>query len=388
MVSIPQNNLNLRIVVLMGGASHEREISLESGRNVVFKLSHTYTVIPVFVTKNFEFFKITHTELACNSTEEIFHQLNPSQKILWQDLPHIADFVFIALHGAPGENGCVQGALEMLDMPYNGSGIFASALCMDKYKTNQFLKLQGFDTPRNFLLDQKIWKQYSPEKFWEFITNQLDTQKVIVKPHDDGCSVLVSKAVNSTELTEAINQIFNDKKQYALIEEYISGAELTVGIIGNNIPHALVPSQAISAAGVLSIEEKFLPGAGENQTPAPLPTDTLTRIQQTIERAYQVIGCQGYARVDCFYTQERVVFLEFNTLPALTPATVIFHQAAELGLKPSEFLDIIIALGLQAHRRNSLINAVPSNPVLRAVVGQPPHPAHTDHAHAQTAPLG
>lgn len=180
---------------------------------------------------------------------------------------------------------------------------------------------------------------------------------LIVKPHDDGCSVLVYKVNNQQELVKAIESLFASGKQHALVEEYLGGMELTVGVIGNSKAQALPPSQAVSTKGILSIEEKFLPGAGENQTPAPLPQQALTFIQKTVERAYLALNCKGYSRIDCFYQNaqqsptgnERLVILEFNTLPGLTPATCIFHQAAEMGLKPMEFIDLIVELGFQEH---------------------------------------
>ena len=153
---------------------------------------------------------------------------------------------------------------------------------------------------------------------------------------------------------------FATGKTHALIEEYIQGMELTVGVIGNEIPHALTPSQAIAAHGILSIEEKFLPGAGENQTPAPLPLETLEFVKKIMENVYAAVDCKGYARIDCFYQtaeqsptqKERVVILEINTLPGLTPATCIFHQAAEEGIRPMDFIDIIVTLGFGQHRKN------------------------------------
>jgi len=109
---------------------------------------------------------------------------------------------------------------------------------------------------------------------------------------------------------------------------------------------------------MLSIEEKFLPGAGENQTPAPLADETLALVKKTVEQVYKLLQCKGYARIDCFYQnknesptgKERIVILEINTLPGMTPATCIFHQAAEIGLKPMDFIDTIIQLGLQEHQ--------------------------------------
>jgi D-alanine-D-alanine ligase len=329
--------------------------------------------------------------------------LQDSQKINWSDLPEIADFVFNALHGGEGENGSVQGTLEMLGLPYNGSSVLASALCMNKYKTNEFLAMNGFDVPRSVLISRDEWKKtfdtsdfailrYTPtghsgraeennqknlslqknsqtarpECSLKFLNeseciegsepNKNLTYPLIIKPHDDGCSVMVQKATNDHELRTAIEKIL-EKKDSVLMEEYITGMELTVGVIGNTTARALPPSQAISAHGILSIEEKFLPGAGENQTPAPLPQEALRLVQDVMEKVYTTIGCKGYARIDCFYQTaeqsptgtERVIILEINTLPGLTPATCLFHQAAEIGLKPMELIDTIINLGFEEH---------------------------------------
>ena len=186
----------------------------------------------------------------------------------------------------------------------------------------------------------------------------------IIKPHDDGCSVLVSRAHSVEELEAALDALFQAGKQYALIEEFIQGMELTIGVIGNDNPYALPPSQAVAAEGILSLVEKFLPGAGQNITPAPLPIDALALAQKTVITAYTAVGCSGYARIDCFYQDAnqsptgtpRTVVLEINSLPALTPATCLFHQAAEIGMKPMEFMDSIVQLGFEKDRYHSLQN--------------------------------
>lgn len=347
----------LRIAVLFGGRSNEREISLESGRNIIYKLSRTaYDVIPLFLSEDLQLVHLEQNQLVRNSTQEIAATLDPANIIAWDDVPNIADFVFIALHGGEGENGCIQGTLEMLGLPYNGSSVLTSALCMDKYKTNLFLHEQGFTTPKGYLLQR--------ERF--IADKQIAVQEVlgkvpfpmIVKPHDDGCSFMVHKITNYEELIKALQTLF-EQKAFALIEECITGMELTVGCIGNDTPLALPPSKAVSASSVLTLEEKFLPGAGENQTPAPLPLQSLRFVQDEIERIYLALNCKGYARIDCFYQDaaesptghERVACIEVNTLPGMTPATVLFHQAAEIGIKPSEFIDRIIAMGMELHGR-------------------------------------
>jgi D-alanine--D-alanine ligase len=349
----------LKVAVIFGGASNEREISLESGRNIFYKLSSKkYDVTPVFLDANNHPYRINEQMIVHNSTKGISESLTPDMRLKWSELSSIADFVFLGLHGGMGENGCIQGALEMLGIPYNGSSVLASAMCMDKYRTNEFLRGQGFAVPKNSFLTKAEWL-LDQETALAQITKQLP-YPLIVKPHDDGCSVFVSMAKSNDELRTALNQIFMHK-DHALIEEKVVGMELTVGVVGNEQPCALPPSYAVANKAVLSIEEKFLPGAGENQTPAPLPASALTFVQRVVEAAYKTIGCRGYARIDCFYQTaeqsptgvEQLVFLECNTLPGMTPATVLFHQAAEIGISPASFLDLIVELGLIAHAHHA-----------------------------------
>jgi UDP-N-acetylmuramate--alanine ligase len=350
-----------RIAVLMGGDSNEREISLESGRNICYKLSPArYEILPVFVSDTLELFKLDQRLLLKNSTREIAKAVTDEMRLAWANLPNIADFVFIGLHGGRGENGSVQGALEMLGLPYNGSGVLTSSLCMNKYATNQFLKSRGFDVPASELVDRATWVALDVGGQKKFIQKQIlknvHGYPVVVKPHDDGCSVMVSRATNDEELCVAIDAMFANHKNVAMVEEFVRGVELTVGVLGNENPIALPPSQAVSQHAVLSMEEKFLPGAGENQTPAPLPKDALSYVQGLVQAAFVALSARGYARIDCFYQspdvsptgKDRLVFLEINTLPALTPATCFFHQTAEIGMRPMDFMDKVVEFGFAA----------------------------------------
>jgi D-alanine--D-alanine ligase len=357
-----QDNKKIRVAVLLGGDSNEREISLESGRNVCYKLSpHKYDITPIFINNKMELYKLSQKLLIKNSTKDITPFLQEEFKVDWEDLKSLADFIFLALHGGKGENGSIQGTLEMLELPYNGSGVLASALCMDKFKTNSFLKSHGFDIPNSILISKTEWLSAQVQ---EQKDNLLDTKlkdfkfPLVLKPNDDGCSIMISKVISREDLELKLNEFFTSDKKFAMIEEMITGTELTCGVIGNTEVTALPPSQAVAKSEILSIEEKFLPGAGENQTPAPLPHNTLEFIKEIMKDVYITIGCRGYSRIDCFYQDEqqsptgkhRVIILEINTLPALTPATCLFHQVAEIGLKPMDLIDKIIDFGLQNHK--------------------------------------
>jgi UDP-N-acetylmuramate--alanine ligase len=352
------NSKKIKVGVLLGGPSNEKETSLNSGRNICYKLSpQKYDVIPLFVDKKTELYPLNQQLLVLNATAEIEHKLDRTTKVNWQDLPQLVDFIFIGLHGGPGENGAIQGTLETLGLPYNGPGIAASALCIDKYKLNDFLRTQGFDVPDSLLVSKHEWLIDS-----HTVAEQCITQislPLIIKPHDDGCSVMVQKAKTKEELITAINVVFAQGKEQVMVEECIVGTELTVGVIGNKNPQALPPSQVFSSGDILSMEEKFLPGAGENQTPALLPQDVIARVQKTMEEVFKAAGCTGYSRIDCFYQtatqsktgKERIITLEINTLPGLTPATCIFHQAAEVGIKPMDFIDLLVTLGFERHKQ-------------------------------------
>lgn len=352
----------IRVAVLLGGNSNERETSLNSGRNVCYKLSsEKYEITPIFVDNDMKLHVLDNRLLVHTSTREIQDNIAQAQPIAWSDLKSRADFVFNCLHGGAGENGVVQGTLEMLGLPYNGPSVFASALCMDKFKTTQFLKAKGFEVPQALLVSKKDFEESRTEALNAFV--QQIKFPCIVKPHDDGCSVMVFSPKNDQELQTALQTIFA-QKEFALIEERIFGMELTVGVLGNQHPQALAPSESIAKAAILTSEEKFLPGAGENQTPARLPKEDILLVQSVIRDAFVALNCQGYSRIDCFFQTEsqsptgkkRVVILECNTLPALTPATCLFHQAAEQGMRPMDLLDKIIELGFQAHPADEIIS--------------------------------
>ncbi|MCF7899623.1 ATP-grasp domain-containing protein, partial [Candidatus Babeliales bacterium] len=360
------NNKKTRVVVLLGGNSNEREISLESGRNVCYKLSpEKYEIIPVFLDSKNELYKLNQRLLIQNSTREISLLVTQDLKINWSDLPNICDFVFIGLHGGIGENGSVQGTLEMFDLPYNGSGVLTSALCMDKFKTNEFLKSGEFDVPFSFLLSKTEFFSENFIKNFEKFSEKINFP-AIIKPHDDGCSIGVKKIKNDEDLFKEIDLYFKETlKEYVLIEEFIDAIELTCGVFGNQDAIVLPASKVFVTKDVLSMEEKFLPGAGENLTPAPLKKEHLDFIQDKIARAYKFLGCAGYSRIDCFFQEakisptkkDRVIILEVNTLPALTPATCIFHQAAEIGLRPMDFIEKIVELGFENYKNKFTTNS-------------------------------
>jgi D-alanine--D-alanine ligase len=348
-----------KIAVVFGGNNAEKEVSLESGRNVIYKLSkNKYDIFPLFLSKDLKFYNILNIQLVCDSTEEIYLSIDSSQEIKLDDISQF-DFLFIALHGGIGENGTLQGILNFFNVPYNGSNVLASSLCMDKGKTNEYLKKLGFNVPRGMIVEKCNLGDIS--KNWKIFEEKLERTNIkfplVVKPHNDGSSYGIRICHNRKDFLEALDEVLFDGRDKCMIEEYVDAMELTVGVFGNSEIVVMAPSHAVKKSKILSLEEKFLPGDGENITPAPLSTDDVEFVKTTIGSIYRNLSCSGYARIDCFFIpadkekniEKRFVFLECNTLPALTPATCIFHQAAELGMRPGEFIEKIVELGFEWH---------------------------------------
>lgn len=294
------------------------------------------------------------------------------------------DKVFIALHGRPGEDGTLQAELERLGVPYNGSGIASSQLTIDKYATAELLARHGLHVPRHSVVLRQLWLQ-EPLACYRRIEAQFD-YPFICKPVDDGCSAAVKKVHNRSELDAYCRLLFRSsrelpelparrlqlkpneeipQKERMLVEELITSAdavrflEITGGILmhrnGTGGPRFEVfePSEVLASDAVLSLEEKFLAGEGQNITPARFADDAEENrrisnlVKADLEKAARAAGISGYCRIDAFvriYADGRVetIILEINSLPGMTPATCLFHQAAIGNYRPIDLIDHIL----------------------------------------------
>jgi D-alanine-D-alanine ligase-like ATP-grasp enzyme len=305
-------------------------------------------------------------------------------------------FVFIALHGGEGENGTLQRYLEAYQIPYNGSNAQSSALCMDKYLTGTQIRL--LEDPDILTIPKKSvsltqfehYKAPDFEIFWQTLCQELESGQIIVKPRCDGCSAGIALLLSFQDL-ERYCQFLFQKRSYIppfsfanqagpiempsslggdfLFEPYIETdrisiqhnqliylpkegwIELTVGVLEQQgVYHALNPSITVAEGSILSLEEKFQGGTGINLTPAPqeiISSSMTQKIKSLVEKAAQALGIQNYARLDIFFNRftEKMILIEANTLPGLTPSTVIYHQglAEEPSLTPLALLDKIIS---------------------------------------------
>jgi D-alanine-D-alanine ligase len=407
-----------KIAVILGGYSSERHISVESGRNVFEKLSSCvkYEPIPVFLIgseKHYDLYRIPINLLLKDNADDIcdkilhfrhhpvvekirkqtreIHAMYASAtsvsepvKITLDELKHSVKGVFIALHGRPGEDGQIQGDLDRLGIPYNGSGVASSRITINKYETNELLKRHGVLVANHLLMKKDDWLQ-DPDAFYERILSVMKFP-FICKPVDDGCSSAVKKIHNREELDAFCRIIFRDeepethpyavklhlkpneefpRKNEVFVEELISpnGAahflEITGGMLTNLNGTGEIrfevfePSEALSSNEVLSLEEKFLAGEGQNITPARFADSEREYrrisgiVKGELEKVARILGVDGYCRIDAFvriYENGNVetVIIEVNSLPGMTPATCIFHQAAINHYKPIDFIDKIL----------------------------------------------
>jgi D-alanine-D-alanine ligase len=343
-----QDTKKLRVGVIMGGISSEREISLESGRNIYFNLNpQKYESIAIFLDGEGRLWEIPLQLLVQNTTVDITTRLeDEAHRIAYEELKSVADFIYIGLHGKYGEDGCLQGLLELLDVPYTGSGVMASAIGMDKHLQRKLLAAEGIKVPKYLAVTEKEWK----EKAQEILERVEDTlgYPCVVKPTREGCSTGLAVVREQGQMGLAMENAFQWDTT-ALVEELLVGMEITCGVIGNREPIALPPTETLRHGDFLTVEEKFLPGEGENITPARLPEEMIRKVQEVMVEAYKTLGLKVYARLDGFLIDGEVIVTEPNTLPGMTPSTCIFHQAAEAGMSPMEFVDKVIELSLDAH---------------------------------------
>ncbi len=418
-----------RIAVVFGGYSSERHISVESGRNVYEKLSSStvFEPVPVFLSGSdaaHELYtlpinlmlkdnaddireKIVHFSIhpviqkiiqECGDLTHYFGDagnLDAPRKLDYQALAAEVQEVFIALHGRPGEDGALQRELVKIGLPYNGSNADSSSITIDKFRTNEILKEHGLLVAEHFVVREDEWKNNA-----EAVLQHAHSigYPLIAKPVDDGCSSAVKKLHNDEDFTAFTKLIFRtgdelDKqasdrlkikpkeefptKHQFLVESLIqaNGAPKFLEVTGGMLTHreadgsiryeVFEASEALSEGEVLSLEEKFLAGQGQNITPARYASDSAVRqrisdkVKIELERAARVLNVQGYCRIDAFvrvFDHERteVVFIEVNSLPGMTPATCIFHQCAINGYKPYDFIEKIMTFAEKSANNSKL----------------------------------
>lgn len=344
----------MKIVVLAGGLSPERNVSLSSGAMVSEALreqGHQVALVDLFFG----------TEGVEGPAEALYDAPVPQAfKRIGRQAPDLAqvraarrdrspsaigpgvlelcagaDVVYLALHGACGEDGRIQAALDLLGVPYTGSGCLASAIAMDKDLTKRVVAPLGVKTPAWMLVE----------------SDGMDIDAVcaqaklpcVVKPDDSGSSIGVSIANDEAELRAALKAAANEGSRI-LIEQYICGREVQIGILGDK---ALPSIEIIPAEGFYDYRNKYQPGAAREITPAEIPAETEQRLADAALTVFHALNLSAYSRADFILDAEgELWFLEINTLPGMTPTSLVPQEAAAVGISYSELCEQIIAAAL------------------------------------------
>lgn len=344
-------NKKFKVGVFLGGPSSEREISLESGRHVYNNLDRErYKVIPIFMDRENRFWEIPEALLWMNTTADIAANLKSggAKKVCYEDLKRGVGFAFLGLHGKFVEDGCLQGLLEILEIPYNGPGILGAAVGMDKDFQRKLLKAAGLNTPRYLVIYRGDHAEMGEQL--ARVKSEIGLP-CYVKPSREGCSIGLTKVKKGDVLELAVKKAFEHDNLILVEEDLSDGMEVTTTVLGNEKPYALVPTETPSRGDFLSVEEKFLPGDAQMITPPRLSEGEIKKIQKECIKAYKAMNLYVYARIDGIWKDKNLYILEPNTLPGVTPSTCVFHQSAEAGMSPSQFFDKIIELSLEAHKR-------------------------------------
>ncbi len=339
----------MRVGVILGGISSEREASLASGRQVCLHLDpQKYAAMPLFMDVQGRLWHIPQKLLIQNTTADIIARLDgEAARISYEDLCSLIDFAFIALHGKYGDDGCIQGVLELLGIPYTGSGVLASAVCMDKYVAHTVLKQAGVEVAREVLVEDLDWQE-DPDAVRDEILERVGLPCVI-KPDREGSSIGVSVVNEDSEIDGALQEAFS-WDNLALVEEYLSGLEFSCIVLGNDELLPMVPTETATANEYLTYEDKYMPGQSQKITPARVAEELLAKIQQEVVKAYRALGMKNYGRIDGFLVDgDRVLITDPNSSSGMAPSSFLFHQAADIGLNPTMLFDRMIELALEAH---------------------------------------
>ncbi len=291
-----------RVLVLYGGWSREREVSLRSGKRVYESLKGMG-------------FDVSALDMGKDFYERI-KEISP-------------DVVVIMLHGKPGEDGTVQGVLELMGIPYTGSGVLASAIGMNKIATKRLLIEENLPTPPYFYDPF----EKNPEKLREKVLENLDLP-VVVKPVEEGSSLGVHIVKDEDELLKVIEVELVEFGSF-YFEKFIKGKSVTVGVLGTGEESFALPILELRPKGheFYDYEAKYTPGATEFIIPAELPRKVYKELQRDSVLTHQIIGCRGFSRVDAVVSEDgKAYILEINTIPGMTELSDLPAEADHMGI--------------------------------------------------------
>jgi D-alanine-D-alanine ligase len=344
-----------RVAVIFGGRSGEHEVSVISARGVMKALDPTlWEVVPIAISRTGSWLSPEETLLGLSEGWPAF--MGGGASILTSsgalEALESCDIAFPLVHGTFGEDGTLQGFLEIADKPYTGAGVAASAIGMDKALMKALFREAGIPTPRYGVV--RSWELAADEQSAYRYVEEATGFPCFVKPANGGSSVGVSRAASREDLPGAFQAAFAyDEK--AVVEEAISGQEVECSVLGNEYPEASVPGEIEPDREFYSYESKY---AADSRTqlhiPARITDETTKTVREMAIRMYQVMGCEGYARVDFFVRNgTEVLANEVNTIPGFTSISMYPKMWEASGRSYRDLLTRILEFGFQRHERRS-----------------------------------
>lgn len=330
----------MKIAVLLGGTSAEREVSIASGFKIAESLSSRgHGVIAIDTAgslKQIEFsggYKVGKLPPDTKSLRDL-DECDLAERLKGDNLADV-DVVFIGLHGGSGEDGTLQALLNLCGVSYTGSDVLASAAAMDKNFSKMIFKAQGISTPDWILYEKRTLPAISEIKA---AVGKKFGYPVVIKPNAQGSTVGLTIAKDEDGIEDALGTAFSFGGK-VLIEEYIAGRELTVSVVGD---YDLPVIEIIPEGGLYDYECKYTAGKSQYVCPADLPPEVAERCKEAGRRAFKALGCRDYGRVDFRMDENHKLYcLEVNTLPGMTPTSLVPKAMKAIGIEFDELVDII-----------------------------------------------
>ncbi|MDI9570146.1 MAG: D-alanine--D-alanine ligase [Pseudomonadota bacterium] len=342
----------LRVGIILGGMSSEREVSLNSGRNVHDNLDpEFFQGVPLFMDASGGIWEIPWQLVSQNTTVDIAERLTAeARRIPYEDLKGRIDFAFISLHGKYGDDGCIQGLLELLGIPYTGPGVLASALGMDKHIQQKILAAAGIGVPASMAVHDGEWRR-APEAVTERLLQNF-ALPFFIKPAREGSSVGVGKVAAADEIAGALEEAFRWDR-VALAEEFLTGIEFSAIILERDGEIAPLDLTEIHPQSEFyTYDDKYMPGRCRKFTPPKnIPPEAADRIKQEARRAFEALGFRSYGRIDGFYLPDgRILITDPNSSSGMAPSSFFFEQAAAAGMLPAMIIAVLIENARAIHR--------------------------------------
>jgi D-alanine-D-alanine ligase len=358
----------LTVAVLMGGQASEHDISLKTGTTITSHLDRSkYHVLPIQIRRDGKWLlpdgplSGTAPWLPAAEDDGVSASAQSSstdaQSILPVATQHTIptgeivqkgiDVAIIALHGRYGEDGCIQGMLETLGIPYTGSGVLASALAMDKVRAKALVQFHGMTTPHWVVIEEPAWRDDR-----ERILGEIEKDfgfPCVAKVPEEGSSFGMGIPENVEELAGLLDE-FIAARGHMMVEEYVTGTEITGSVMGaprGEEPIALPLIEIVpKSARFFDFDAKYTPGATDEITPARVDEDLTLRAQTMAVDAHRILGCGTISRTDMIVRDREIFYLETNTIPGMTETSLLPQAAAAVGISFSDILDRQIQLAL------------------------------------------